>query len=833
MEVYSLLDENSGFLLETPIWIPLKWRYNNVVTQSCIGKGLVGHSSGIGTLPCSVTGVSDWYSGGEATVGMTVRRTSYPYAIYAVSLKILNHEHSNYPHLICSHDTLVTTETNVEIDWEASLAGLKTSYPGSGYTIGAVKFADSEGKLVVSNVSESAISLDNINAAYKSDNPEISNLLNFNIHNSYDTQSVKVSTNPDVYAEVKYVNNIIAKGFTDSTTGINWADTCANLINEDKGPPHSHMKGIPMYIKVWVKSTILFSAGEPAVFAEVGDLFNADMTAFNCYPGSGTGGGGTGTGSGNQGMNTFQSNYGNSNIPFHSIYLTGANYNSFIAAGGGIVSNSGVYPQSDTMYIEKISVDIEGSSATIVEVVDFDATPLLTVGDRLYLYLFDDTNNSKPVFYGFITSQKRVLTEAGQEIQYECKDLMYFLNQFYTPSHYIYRPPSYGKTGVTKTYDRVIKEILNVAGIPNAVIDIPEYNAPPTTWIYQPLQNVLEWAASFFGNYVFFVDRYGRLNFKAITSGSVVKSYAIGDKTIANPVESFEPVMDYSRSRSRIVLTGDFEVTEKRIVSEFGSITELNPNDNENQTGIFYFFDTTDEDLYDETAGTQHMFYYFMFKPGETLNDKLLTDNTQSCRVTIKDYVDEEKKRSDKIMSPRVFRTTPGDSEIYVEGDEFKQGRRIEVIYAVRSDSPIQVHVDTGLTGGTEVVRRPEFKKATSLFDRIDDTPLMTQYINKLKDYYKPVYGGTLVLDGLDLDIALLDKVSLTGTDLPAAEAASLAIYSITWDCVNKRTTVELSNKSYADLPFFDDMRERSRASNELLAKMGLIEEELLYKRIN
>jgi len=837
METYILLDDNSGWLIETPVLVPLTWRYKTTTRVSLQGDGGLRTQTGgvIGGRPGISTTLGAWTLGGCATIGVGVSKSGAgsPWnGLYYSEVRKYNGDTKTTR--LWGKYTITNTNTNVEIDWETSLAGLKASYDNRFYAIGAVRPCDSAGKeLYPSELSidvKNLVNITNMNAGYKSEDAEASELFDFQQNLNYDDfDSVTGAEDPlgnPISQTFQSLNSANLPGVTNDAAGAMFSTAANDVITADGiGSVSNNSECTQMYLLVYIQRVYGTSGTvNPEVLIDTPEL---DKSMPNVNFGTS---GSTGNGSNDEGMNTFSSNYGNSNLPFNSIYLTGANYNSFIAAGGGIVSNSGIFPISDTLYIESVRLSAEGSSATIKELVAFDSTPSLTIGDRLYIYLFNDNNVSKPVFYGFITSQRRSLNGRTTEITYECNDLTYFLDQFYTPSHYIYRPPSYNGSGVVKTYDRVLKEILNIAGIPTAILDIPTFNSPPMKWIYQSLKSVLEWASGFFGNYVYYIDKYGRLRFRAVSSGSVVKSYAVGSLSEDNCVEAFSPLTDYSRSRSRVVLTGDFAVTEKKITSYFGRGGQLDPSACE-QTGIFWFYDTVDDDLYDDKDGQEHKFYYFMFKPGETLNDKLLTDRNKSCRVVIKNYKNEDGEYEDVEISPRVFKTEEGDSEIYCEDDRFKQGRRIEVIYAVRTNSPIQVATNTGYNGGTEVVRRPEFKKATSLYDSINDTAIMNSYLSTLKEFFKPVSGGSLVVDGLDLDIDLIDKVSITGTSLPVAESTGLTVYGINYDCVNLRTNIELSNKTMLNLPFFDVMRERSRNKNELLAKMGIIEDMTLYRR--
>lgn len=825
---YKLLEFPLGMVMETPVQVPIRWRSITSTSITLTGSSAVVICAP-GTTPmrpgCGVT-AGTWNIGGVASIGRYACRyqngSAYLFRRSTAVVEVPKSGHvGTTPALISSSHAYVTTDTNIQVDMTETLATLRATYPSDEYTVVAYALTNIAGEPMDINVNNDLLGLYALDSYYAVNVPGAVNLYNFRTDNIYKTETVQTGDRYDpTPLDVQLVSEPIIEGVTDDAEGAAFATTVKNL-GENLCAGNS--ASVPMYMRIWVSKK-----------AAVEELKVDPVPEEPRQPVSIGSNGGTGAGSGDEGQNTFTSNYGNSNIPFNSIYLTGSNYNSFVSAGGGIVGDSGVFPQSDTLYIDTVRMSLEGSTMTIVEAVKFDASPSLTLGERVYGYIFDDSHKSMPVFCGYVTSRKRRLSGESQEIVYECRDFIYYLDQLYSPSHYIYRPPSYTGSGVTKTYDRVLKEILNVAGVSNAIVDLPTYTAPPTNWIYQPLRDVIGWVTKFFGNYTYFVDRFGRLNIRGLNSGSHIKNYTIPAEGVSVSdsynVMDFQPIADFSRSRSRIVLTGDFEVTEKKLTAYFRRGGELNPSACET-TGIYWFKETIDGDVYDDEDGKEHKFYYFMFKPGETLNSKLLTDKTQSCRVTILNYKDKDGNVEDKIVSPRVMKTEPGDSEIYVEGSDFKQSRKIEIIYAVKTNSPIQVHSDTGLSGGTEVVRRPEFKKLNSLKGSINDKPLMSQYISKLRDFFKPIYGGSLTLDGLDLDLQLLGKVNILGTDLSAIETTDLVVYGITWDNVSKKTSVDLSNKTYMTLPFFSVVRERSRANNESLAKMGMLEESELYGR--
>jgi len=47
-------------------------------------------------------------------------------------------------------------------------------------------------------------------------------------------------------------------------------------------------------------------------------------------------------------------------------------------------------------------------------------------------------------------------------------------------------------------------------------------------------------------------------------------------------------------------------------------------------------------------------------------------------------------------------------------------------------------------------------------------------------------------------------KLSLTNTSLPSDEASNLIIYGVTYNLVNRTTTVSLSTRTYQGVPYID-----------------------------
>jgi hypothetical protein len=58
------------------------------------------------------------------------------------------------------------------------------------------------------------------------------------------------------------------------------------------------------------------------------------------------------------------------------------------------------------------------------------------------------------------------------------------------------------------------------------------------------------------------------------------------------------------------------------------------------------------------------------------------------------------------------------------------------------------------------------------LYYSIDDIWILQFIAQRLAEYYAPAYGGELKLKGLHNEIQIGDRVSLTNTSLPSAEAS-------------------------------------------------------------
>lgn len=816
MDSYLLNETNTGQKILASITVPITWRPMTNAQVRMAGEGWDNVDGsyygpnpptgptppdGYWQFPYNTSSTGAWTEGGVATIGrsLTIGSNIAPAVANGAAWVYTGPAAPQALHIIYM-STLKSTlaQYTVEIDWQKTMAAVQKQFSNYLYQIGAAEFTDGSGENGVDLIGEGYVSLEDMQKKYNrfnSEEEDSSNPISYT-----DTTSTSeyqsdygVGNGLSYFTIIDWANSYLQGSYPGSTFG----DDAKGIAG---GGSVSDTRQVPMYLTIhFISAEFAGPDMRDPEEIEQGDDEASDSSIS------------TGNGSLGNGMNRTNTNYGNSQLPFDSVYMTGENYGVFYSSGGGVVSESGVFPNTEVFFVDKVRLSVEGSTATIVEHVEFDNTPSLSIGEKIFIYILDSTNPNQPVFAGYVNSYSRELTASGQRIVYECKDLVAYLDQFVSPSYFVYRPPLEGQSGTLKTYEQILKEILNVAGIPNAIVSLPTVTAPPVNWVYETVDSILEWALKMFGKYVYYVDRNGRLRIRASDSGSVVKSFRIpspGDAVGSHVVTSFQPVVDNSRARGRIILTGDFALKEHKAI-----VTYTNTSDE-----LIY---RTQEPLIDRLLSNPQS------GPQVFLSDRLYTYTVGGQTYTFPDVIERE-------LSITQLATEPGNSFIYIKDSAIRfTGKTTFVIkYATRSNSLLQVYSDTGYDGGTEVIKRPEFKKVSAPGVNIDDTTLMQQYLSMLKDYYKPVYGGTLNIVGLDTGLQLLDKVSITNTSLPTAEASSLTIYELEYDIPNKTTSIGLSNRVYYGMPFFDIIRERSRAANESLVKAGLVELDSLYKRV-
>jgi hypothetical protein len=869
-----IADLNSLYLDYSSVQVDIRWR--TITYQNYIGIPEVKSNLSYQVSPIinnSYYGVptiteNSWNTGGGAGAEKSISKNPATYVgrKFATVMKYIVSDGSKKRRDIIVAPAI--TEGNqyflyfqeLQIDWSTTLASLRASYPPETYNIESAAFYNSYTDEYIDLIRSGEVNIEELRAAYKDTESQFTQRLFADaLWDGFTRKYIRINlmenAPPPLPTEEIY-DVLVFTGFNISRLSIHGDNPTFVSEAESLGDNESTVDAVtlPMQLKVWFSPKAGVNREEPESIANgtndpssPANINNIDTDTDNDVVSDNSSLG--------EGLNPTTTYYGNNLISFDSVYMSGANYNSFLAAGGGIVSESGIFPNGQYFYVDKIRLDVEGSSATIIELVDFDAVPSLVEGEKLYIYILNEAGDSQPAMCGYVNSIKKELTDKGDKIIYEIKDMKYYLEQYHTPDVVYYQPPEQNSSDSGKTIDIIVKEVLNNIGFSNALVNLPIHPSPAINWNYESIGSVMEWACNYFGKYMYYIDKNGLLNIKATDSGSVIKSFRIptrGEAIGTHKVLNFSPITDLSRSRSRIILTGDYSLEEKSIIKTFAfplliSGQEVRPED-ATETGLYWYRATSGNGFIPD--GT--IIYYFIIIPNQTLNDKLLSDESTSAKVTLlsQQYIDQLVSTFNSVTNTggtlvvnsypidipiTVFDNTPGRSKIYCENSIFspRLNQTIKFEYCVKSNAPIQEVIDTGYSGGVEVIKKPEFKRIISPVGNIDDTALMTVYLNTIKEFYKPIYGGSLVIDGLDNDLYLLGKLNITNTGLTSKECTDLIIWAIEYDIPAKKTTIELSNKVYLDLPFFDIKRDTTKIKTEEAQKARLVAKQTLYGKFH
>lgn len=887
---------NSAYLGETTVSFDLKWRQKTNLLTLPAGDVVSSDSSvppetlSVGHLPGASNSISGWNVGGQAEITKEVCYVGGQELYLSGAFNRYNWVTPIYRHW-WSHDRWLVTYKDVEIDWSNLLVQLRAAHPvGNNQVILAAYFDDGTNTYDLN----SYIPIKSLDTAYGSTSfgsfPNSSeNLFSDSMQANGELTQQPLEGNPDssttpIYSDlnVEPLNSSSPTNRTESANGYcNKTTTIMPMrLTVIFGDLNSRSDGIseePENSGI-VNTDSLNNSNEPV-------NSSANKSALTPFTG-GTTSDSAGSFSG-VGYNPVQIFDGNSVLPYDSVYFTTGDYNSFVANGGGMVTESGIFPNSSTFYIDNIKLSIDGNTMSVIQLSDFDATAQLTMGEKIFGYIINASGDYQSSFVGYVYSKKRMLTGKGEAIAFECRCLKSYLSQFIAPAYVSYVAPDVEHLGNSLGIATIVKDALVRAGLGGQDISLPFVPSPTIEWTYENMSSVLDWAVRYLGNYVYYTDKSGVLNVKKFTSGSVVKSFRIPSRgesvSSSTKVLSFTPIEDNSRSRSKIIVVGDFPVKEIHGETVFNyPIFEINGT---SAAGDITYYKPIDAYVKDPTTNketgfwaylnpdTNQWLYYFMFFPGKTLVQELPSNPDKSVEfIKVNDIYDVGSAGApvspwdnvapnimpldglgDWEMSPTFINTVPGNSFFYTEDkaapgyadlpkniNNFSGGNKIvrpvkatvRYKYAIKENEPIKAQYITGYSGGVEVVKELNFKKIESPSSTIDDTTVMSSYLSKIREFYTPERGGTLVIDGLDLDLGILDKINITNTSLPTNESDDLVIHSIEYDVTNKKTTLELTNKKFYTQPYFDVDRQIQIARAATKNKLNKFEADL-SKRVN
>ncbi len=478
-----------------------------------------------------------------------------------------------------------------------------------------------------------------------------------------------------------------------------------------------------------------------------------------------------------------------------------------VVVGGGIIGGSveGVGLTNTGIFIESIKQSLtDADYMTFIEVVKYDSNGSFQEGNKVFGLVYGQTK-----FAGYIKSKRRVINDREQYIRYEAAGVR----------EWLYKLPF---ASVYKNTDKSLKDLFDVVAsqIPNALVTsmdttkmptdvkIPEFIVEAATIGYS-FDQILDYA----GRIAYYIDHTKKLtvydlenltevNFTIPSEGTTLSS--------THKVLSKDLAVDVGNCYTRCILEGDYPYIEevKQLpvewtVQELGANTKLMSGkikigrailptllSNENSPLQIYYIDGSGRKLY--------------FAPG--------TINCNTGEIGLAPYL--------SFMPPQLY-----------------------VQYAYRDYYPLKY--DTGWMGTAytafnvqNVMMRKDtrFKKIVGAGDASrDDTETMRKYAEELIAPYKDWrLGGTVTLDGLNLDVAMGKCVNFLNTSQSSWTSIKLAIFSITWNFADGTTQLELSNNyivntSIPDPDTADKKIERARLAK--VHQLSNIEQNNPYKK--
>lgn len=496
---------------------------------------------------------------------------------------------------------------------------------------------------------------------------------------------------------------------------------------------------------------------------------------------------------------------GNIVTTFDSAHLDPGDYDDFVDAGGGIVSESGVYPNSQTIYIENISLSVTGSEMTVVQLPEFDDTALLDPLERIFGYIINQDGDVQPSFAGYVTSKARRMNGNVQEIVYTCKDLKFFLDQFYSPI--IYKQER-------KASNSMVSTLLRSSGITNFENNLAttktsvDYNATP-------INQILDFHCGLSGNYYYWVTKNGILKIDQLNGTN--HNFAV--PSVGTPVsdtyqiEALDLVEDLSLSRSKIVVIGgnSFSIREKEkqfslIDPTWGSVpTTVNSiQDLDGQRTGMYAIQVVGTSGW---AGESYNIYLVVTvdEDDELLNElpsgspPYVTRRRSSKRFSSGEFQEGNivfRSATTIVFGTWTMNKTTGQRKATGTAVAPYDDEYLIVHYAYKDNKNLLVvTVDTGNPGGTFVHKDSNMKEVTTPTEKTNDRPLMREIANKFAEYYIPVFGGKMVLRGLHTELALGERITITNTTSPSEEVQNLRIYDIDYNLRTRQTTLNLSTR--------------------------------------
>jgi len=465
-----------------------------------------------------------------------------------------------------------------------------------------------------------------------------------------------------------------------------------------------------------------------------------------------------------------------------------------VVVGEGIIAGSqqGHNLDNENVYVQSITQSVKSADTmSFIEHVKYDEAGIFNINDKVFGLVAGNTR-----FKGWIKSKQRVISDSEQYIQYEAVGVRGWLQTIPFASTYTanLKPISWIFNDISQYLPRMlVNERLNLSVLPTSLL--PTFSLESATYAYA-LDAVLDYASI----YQWYVDCHSNLNILDLNNLPVVNlSMPIEGEYLKNhptyKIISKNLNVDVSSSRTRCIITGDFPIRE---------------------------YEERVDPVYDNRAIPTLGATIYLHK---RIQPNLISNNSIPVYVYWTDPV------FTGSFTYNLQFVDCNTGEIRISGGPLSR-RPTYVRYCIKEDkNPLKY--DTGWRGsaftdyGVQQVlfqQDTRFRKITLPEGVIrDDTSLMVPYANNL---LKPLedwkVGGSITLDGLNVDCYIGKSVHILNSNCVELTTSNMAIMSVTWDFENKTTSLSLTNDYYLGTSIVDPVDDSKYDERKLVEKLIL-----------
>lgn len=455
-----------------------------------------------------------------------------------------------------------------------------------------------------------------------------------------------------------------------------------------------------------------------------------------------------------------------------------------VVVGVGIVAGhiEGAGLTHTNIYVKEINNSFQNiDTMSFVEYSKYDETGIFDIGDKVFGLIYGETR-----FLGWIKSKNRSISENEQYIEYQAVGAKGWLQTLPFSVQYKAKDKSiqWLFNDISSKIPRsIVNYVSGISLLPTSII--PEIRADAASFGYS-LDLIIDYARKygFYLNYDKTLTVYDLKNLSIIDldmplEGEYLKEhpeYKILSKNLS---------VDVSNCRTRCILRGDYPIRE---YDEIRSVSW------ENNIGIINLNKIIQSNLISNTS----IPIYVYNKVGENItpyNIIYVDCNTGIIKIT------------GQVQNNLHIRYCVKELES-LKYDSGWQGTAYDD-YKIQ-----QVLIKNDI----------RFRKIILPEGIIrNDTGLMPSYAKNLLDPLKDwKIGGTVILDGLILNITIGKAVRINNSGCSELNNVSLAVMQITWDFENNTTQLSLSNDYYLGSSIPDPINDEKYDERKLIEQVTL-----------